>query len=606
MATSAPSSARLTVSSCTFFDRSARSSAMRVRASIAAATPYSSRAVHEGGRNPLALFENIMREVRPLPTILEEMWKMLAPEKQLLRWRRNAGVFSDLPGSRKGFLGAGIIDGSGRRIPGGGLLLRGTRRINRPFDYLRVPNMTFPKRERKRRYFSKKLEEKESDKGWHPELCTYESEFAKQHALYFYNLLAFPWEKGAFERFVDKLERKYFPEDHIDALVPPLDKEPKAKAGKSNKDKKLSAWPSSAQSSSFEAYAADASVENVEDTSPTRPASGSIEISPDDWEPEASSPDTYAEAVSDEKPKRKAADTLTPRPPVITRTVNLPEEWDGPLGTVVLIDKPHGWTSFSVCAKLRKLLKIKKVGHAGTLDPMATGLLIVCVGKATKFTDSYQAMKKFYSGTLRLGEATPSYDGDTLVSERMPWEHVTDEDMQIVKEEFVGTIRQVPPLYSALKVNGRTHHSIYLKHTALYIQVEGERLYEKARRGETFQIPPRIISIEELQVERDSIDRQNFHFKVACSKGTYVRSLCYDLGRALNTCAHLVALRRDKIGEFSVDDAWTFSELGSNFADDFLGRACSKTPPITVTNMSLEDAWEFPELQESRGDDDDF
>ncbi|KAL2631025.1 hypothetical protein R1flu_015711 [Riccia fluitans] len=154
------------------------------------------------------------------------------------------------------------------------------------------------------------------------------------------------------------------------------------------------------------------------------------------------------------------------------------------------------------------------VGHAGTLDPLATGLLIVCLGKATKLADSYQAMTKVYSGTFRLGEATPSLDADTEVSDTLPWEHIKDEDIQRAKQKFTGDILQSPPMYSAIKV-------------------KGERLYAKARRGEEIDVPARQVTVQESQINRSPHNRQEFHFRVTCSEGTYIRSLCSDLGRAL-------------------------------------------------------------------------
>ncbi|KAL6530336.1 hypothetical protein OROHE_014689 [Orobanche hederae] len=200
-------------------------------------------------------------------------------------------------------------------------------------------------------------------------------------------------------------------------------------------------------------------------------------------------------------------------------SVGLPPKWDSPSGTVVLIDKPKGWTSFTVCGKLRRLVNVKKVGHAGTLDPMmATGLLIVCVGKATKVVDSYQGMTKGYSGIFRLGEATSTWDANSPVIQRESWEHIKDDDIKKAAVSFCGEIWQVPPMFSSIKVGG-------------------ERIYEKARKGESIELAPRRISIFQ----------QNVVFRVTCSKGTYIRSLCADFGQTLGSCAHLTALRRDSI-----------------------------------------------------------
>ncbi|CAD6334956.1 unnamed protein product [Miscanthus lutarioriparius] len=259
-----------------------------------------------------------------------------------------------------------------------------------------------------------------------------------------------------------------------------------------------------------------------------------------------------------------------PQPYLVTRTTELPPRSDGPAGTVVLIDKPKGdafplpfgalqvlgfspkgWTSFTVCGKLRRLVKVQKVGHAGTLDPMATGLLIVCVGKATKIVDSYQGMVKGYSSVFRLGEATSTWDADSPIIQREPWEHIKDEDIRKAAASFKGQIWQVPPMFSAIKVGG-------------------EKMYDKARRGETVELSPRRISIYQFDIERSLEDRQNLIFRVTCSKGTYIQSLCADLGKALGSCAHLTALRRDSIGEYSVNDACNFDELEQQITKGYL------------------------------------
>lgn len=236
---------------------------------------------------------------------------------------------------------------------------------------------------------------------------------------------------------------------------------------------------------------------------------------------------------------------------VSARSTGLPTKWDSPTGNVVLVNKPKGWTSFTVCGKLRRLVNVKKVGHAGTLDPMATGLLIVCIGKATKVVDRYQGMIKGHSGVFRLGEATSTWDADSPVIQREPWEHIKDDDIRKATASFCGEIWQVPPMFSAIKVGG-------------------ERMYEKARRGESIELSPRRISIFQFEIERSLDDRQNLIFRVVCSKGTYIRSLCADLGKALRSCAHLTALRRDSIGEYSADDAWDFKELEEAITKNYL------------------------------------
>lgn len=209
-------------------------------------------------------------------------------------------------------------------------------------------------------------------------------------------------------------------------------------------------------------------------------------------------------------------------------------------GQILLIDKPLTWTSFQVVNKLRWEIKqhfnIKKikVGHAGTLDPLATGLLILCTGKETKNIDNYQAQTKEYTGTFTLGATTPSYDLETEINENFETKHITDELIHKTTEQFVGEIQQKPPIFSAIKKDGK-------------------RLYELARKGETTEIKSRTVTILEFKITK--IDLPKIDFKVICSKGTYIRSLAFDFGKALNSGAHLSGLRRTKIGNFCVDDA---------------------------------------------------
>lgn len=212
---------------------------------------------------------------------------------------------------------------------------------------------------------------------------------------------------------------------------------------------------------------------------------------------------------------------------------------------VVLVDKPAGWTSFDVIRKLRRVLGVRKIGHAGTLDPMATGLLICLVGRATRLMETFMGMPKEYTGTLRLGEVTPSYDADTDVVARRPWAHVGPDDLEAARASFLGAIEQRPPMYSAVKV-------------------EGERLYRKARRGESIETPVRVVQIDTFDLTgRDGPD---VHFLVRCSKGTYVRSLAHDFGQVLGVGAHLVALRRTAIGPYRVEQAWTLDALSEALA----------------------------------------
>ncbi len=209
-------------------------------------------------------------------------------------------------------------------------------------------------------------------------------------------------------------------------------------------------------------------------------------------------------------------------------------------GQVVLIDKPLEWTSFQVVNKVRWLIRksfdIKKikVGHAGTLDPLATGLLIICTGKLTKKIDTFQAQEKEYTGTFTLGATTPSYDLETEIDSTFDISEITSEKIHETTKQFLGEIQQKPPVFSALKKDGK-------------------RLYEFARSGEEVEIPYRTVSISEFEIT--TIELPKIDFRVVCSKGTYIRSLANDFGKALNNGAHLSALRRTKIGDFSVEKA---------------------------------------------------
>lgn len=209
-------------------------------------------------------------------------------------------------------------------------------------------------------------------------------------------------------------------------------------------------------------------------------------------------------------------------------------------GQVLLIDKPLTWTSFQVVNKLRwhirKTFDIKKikVGHAGTLDPLATGLLIICTGKFTKKINEYQAQTKEYTGTFTLGATTPSYDLETEINQTFPTNHITEELIHQTTKQFIGEIDQKPPIFSA-------------------IRKEGKRLYDIARAGETTEIKSRKVTIDAFEITK--IDVPKIEFRVVCSKGTYIRSLACDFGMALNSGAHLSKLRRTKIGDFNVNDA---------------------------------------------------
>ena len=211
-------------------------------------------------------------------------------------------------------------------------------------------------------------------------------------------------------------------------------------------------------------------------------------------------------------------------------------------GQVLLIDKPLEWTSFQAVNKLRwairKAYDIKKikVGHAGTLDPLATGLLVICTGKMTKQINTFQGQEKEYTGTFVLGSTTPSYDLETEINEHFPTEHISDSLIHGATEKFIGKIQQYPPVFSAIKK-------------------DGQRLYEFARKGEDVEIKSREVEISEFEITK--IDVNTLEFRVICSKGTYIRSLANDFGKALDSGAHLSALRRTRIGNFKVEDALT-------------------------------------------------
>ncbi len=215
-------------------------------------------------------------------------------------------------------------------------------------------------------------------------------------------------------------------------------------------------------------------------------------------------------------------------------------------GQVVLIDKPLDWTSFQVVNKLRwairKEFDIKKikVGHAGTLDPLASGLLILCTGKFTKKIDTFQAQEKTYTGSFTLGATRPSYDMETEVDSEYPIDHISDADLERVRLSFCGEIDQVPPIFSALKKDGK-------------------KLYELAREGKTTEIPSRKINIFDFKLT--SVELPVVRFEVKCSKGTYIRSLAHDFGKALKSGAYLSELRRTEIGKFKVDDAQSIEDF---------------------------------------------
>jgi tRNA pseudouridine55 synthase len=219
-------------------------------------------------------------------------------------------------------------------------------------------------------------------------------------------------------------------------------------------------------------------------------------------------------------------------------------------GKLLLIDKPLQWTSFDIVNKIRYLIRVKKVGHAGTLDPLATGLLIVCTGKFTKQINEYQGLPKEYTGTLVLGATTASYDLETAPENFKSITHLTEHEIVNATVPFMGEILQMPPQHSAIKK-------------------EGMRLYESARKGIEVKVDPRKVNI--ISFEITQIHLPNIDFKVVCSTGTYIRSLVKDFGEALGVGAYMSALRRTKIGDFKIEDAIQWEDLKKEI-DDLLAR----------------------------------
>lgn len=208
-------------------------------------------------------------------------------------------------------------------------------------------------------------------------------------------------------------------------------------------------------------------------------------------------------------------------------------------GGVLLVDKPYEWTSFDVVHKLRKQVKAK-IGHAGTLDPLATGLLICCTGKFTKRITEFQKLPKEYTGIFHLGATTPTYDLESEPENVKPFEHLTETDLVNATQQFTGDILQLPPIHSAIKKDGK-------------------RAYEYARAGQEIKLEPRPIQITAFEITKIALPE--VHFRVACSTGTYIRSLAHDYGQALGCGAYLQELRRTLIGDFNVDNAASPAEL---------------------------------------------
>ena len=220
-------------------------------------------------------------------------------------------------------------------------------------------------------------------------------------------------------------------------------------------------------------------------------------------------------------------------------------------GSVFLIDKPYSWTSFNVVGKFKVLIrratgdKTIKVGHAGTLDPLATGLLVVCTGKATKRVNELIAQRKEYLATIKIGETTPSFDLETKPDKQYPTEHITPELIQEVAKGFIGPQEQIPPLFSAKFIDGK-------------------RAYEFARKGVDMELKPSSIEIYGIEIVK--FEMPFLELNISCSKGTYIRSIARDIGTALNSGAHLVQLRRTASGDFKIDDALTIEEIEKKFS----------------------------------------
>lgn len=214
-------------------------------------------------------------------------------------------------------------------------------------------------------------------------------------------------------------------------------------------------------------------------------------------------------------------------------------------GSTILVDKPLNWTSFDVVNKIRWNLKQQlgvkkiKVGHAGTLDPLATGLLVLCIGKHTKQINDIMVGTKTYTGTILLGKTTPSFDLETEFNQEFPIDHITEEDLERVRQSFLGEQQQVPPIFSAK-------------------QVDGKRAYDLARAGKEVKLKSNTVTIEDFKI--DTSDLPNVKFEVTCSKGTYIRSIANDFGERLKSGGTLIELRRTRSGELSVDDAKSVDE----------------------------------------------
>lgn len=219
-----------------------------------------------------------------------------------------------------------------------------------------------------------------------------------------------------------------------------------------------------------------------------------------------------------------------------------PNAIPSPPGEILLLNKPYGWSSFQLVKKIKWLIKAKKIGHAGTLDPLATGLMIMCTEKSTKKIPAIQDAEKEYTGTIFVGATTPSYDLETKPDTFFETAHITDELIRQTAASFLGEIEQIPPIFSAVKI-------------------DGQRAYKIARKGESAEIKSRFITIRELEITK--INLPEIEFRVVCSKGTYIRSLAFDFGKKLGSGAHLTKLCRTRIGDYLLADAKIWEDFVS-------------------------------------------
>lgn len=378
----------------------------------------------------------------------------------------------------------------------------------------------------KRKYYKKMAnrmygDESDSDNDWKnseeepveliPEVVDFPTLHRREEELYFYDMFAFPWEKDKHYKMVYQLEKKYFPDQCLDKAFVDSGARPICESGEGGSFQKKK---KKRNENGLVFFERESGKEVAEKQNPSK--------------------------VEEFFNCLKKFPNETNEPFLSSTKTGLPPKWNASSG---FRSKPKGWTSFTVCGKLRRLVGVQKVGHAGTLEPMATGLLIVSVGQAeTKLMERYQGMIRVYSGVFRLGEATSTWDADSPVIQREPWEHIKEEDIKKAVSSFRGETWQVPPMFSSIKVGG-------------------EKMYGKARMVE---LSPRRVSLFQFDVDRSLDDR------ITCSQGTNIRSLCADFGKALGSCAHLTSLRRDSIGQYSIDEAWEFEELQEQITKSYL------------------------------------